>query len=259
MEKFHSYPKVNLFLKIVGVDGDYHLLFSRFLRVKTLYDVLYFVEKKTKRFEIETNLQISLRDNIVYKTYISLLNHLPPHKKKTVEEFFKFHTLRIEKNIPTMAGLGGGSSNSATFLNMVDSVLGLNLSLPEKLGIVKNIGSDIPFFLYGVDSANVFGRGEIIEPFDEVVPEIDIYIPPVKCSTKEVYKIYRDKFFNITPIEELKEWKEQLSLDFFQKIDIELANDLYGPAKFLCSGLERYKKNGYLFSGSGSSFFSLKE
>ena len=203
IEKFYSYPKVNLFLKIVGTDEDYHLLFSRFLRVKTLYDTLYFVEKKSEGFHIETNLQIDLESNSIYRTYMSILDHLPPHHKKEVEEFFKFHILKLEKRIPAMAGLGGGSSNSATFLNMVDKVLGLNLGISEKLEIVKDIGSDIPFFLYDIDSANVSGKGEVIEKFDEVVPEIEIFTPPVQCSTSEVYRVFRKRFFKLTPIEEL--------------------------------------------------------
>ncbi|HIO70501.1 MAG TPA: 4-(cytidine 5'-diphospho)-2-C-methyl-D-erythritol kinase [Campylobacterales bacterium] len=259
MEKFYSYPKVNLFLKIVGTDGNYHLLFSRFLRVKTLHDTLYFVEKKSEGFYIETNLQIDLESNTIYRTYLSLLNYLQPHHKKRVEEFFKFHTLKLEKRIPTMAGLGGGSSNSATFLNMVDGVLGLNLDIHEKLEIVKNIGSDIPFFLYDIDSANVSGKGEIIEKFDEVVPEIEVFTPPVQCSTSEVYRVFRKKFFKLTPIEELEKWREIPSLEIFKSLNIESANDLYRPAKYLCPELKKFQKEEYLFSGSGSSFFKFKE
>ena len=82
-----------------------------------------------------------------------------------VKEFFKKNIVKIDKNIPEFAGLGGGSSNCATFLNMVNQACNLNLSKEELAKIGSNIGADVPFFVYEFDSANVSGIGEIVEEF----------------------------------------------------------------------------------------------
>lgn len=257
-EKFKSYAKVNLFLKIVGVQGNYHKLFSRFLRVDSLYDTLYLTKENRGEFYINGNFDFPLEKNIIYKTYISLLNYLDSYRRERVEKFFEEYSLKIEKKIPMMAGLGGGSSNSATFLNMINDILELNLEIEDRIEIVEKLGSDIIFFLYSVESANVYGTGDIIEPLNEKRLDIDVYTPPIECNTAKVYSIFRDKFFHLTPIESLESLKNRSSQEIFNSSLIESANDLYQPAKELCPKLKDYYKDGYLFSGSGSSFFRIR-
>jgi 4-diphosphocytidyl-2-C-methyl-D-erythritol kinase len=255
--KYKSYAKVNLFLKIVGIHGNYHKLFSRFLKVYSLFDVLSFEKNINQQFFINSNFSFPQEQNIIFQTYLSLLNFLDNSRKAKVEKFFKSYSVQVVKNIPMMAGLGGGSSNSATFLIMVDEVLNLNLSIQEKSEIVKNLGSDILFFLYEIDSANVFGTGNIIEKFDEDIPKIDVFTPDIKCHTGKIYQEYRKNFFKISNLENLEYLKNMKSTEIFQKIDINFANDLFAPAKSICPKLESSFENGYLFSGSGSSFFKL--
>jgi len=255
---FKSYAKVNLFLKIVGVQGSYHKIFSRFLRVGSLYDTLSFVQDGRGEFYIDGDFNFPLKKNIIYKTYISLLKYLDISKRERVEEFFKDYSLKVDKKIPMMAGLGGGSSNSATFLNMVDDILELNLKLEDKIDIVKNLGSDIIFFLYNVESANVYGTGNIIKPLNESSIQIDIYTPPIGCNTAKVYQIFRERFFHTTPIESLEDLEYKNSQEIFKNLSVESSNDLYQPAVELCPKLRDYYKSGYLFSGSGSSFFKIR-
>ena len=137
-----SYAKVNIFLKIVGVRGDYHLLASRFVRVKNLFDTISFIKKEVESFMLEGNFSCSLEKNTVFKAYKELENF------DGVKEFFKHNIVKIEKNIPEFAGLGGGSSNCATFLNMVNIACNLNLNKEELAKIGSNIGADVPFFVY---------------------------------------------------------------------------------------------------------------
>ncbi len=256
--EFKSYPKVNLFLKIVGVQGNYHQLFFLFLRVHSIYDTLSFQNDNLGKFVIHGDFDFPLETNIIYQTYISLLNYLDKSRKQQVIELFQQYSLKVDKQIPMMAGLGGGSSNSATFLNMVDEVANLKLELNEKIEIVKKLGSDIIFFLYDIESANVFGTGDIIEKLDEPKLNIETFTPPIQCHTGKVYSMFRDNFFHTSSIQELHHWKTTSSLDLFQILDIEYGNDLYQPAKRLCPNLESWYKDGYLFSGSGSSFFTIR-
>jgi len=258
--EFKSYAKINLFLKMVGVRGNYHEIFSRFIKVKSLYDTFSF-EKNIygEKFYINSTFNFPQEKNIIFHTYRSLLSHLDIEKKVFVENFFKDFSLKVEKRVPMMAGLGGGSSNAATFLNMIDEVLNLDLSLNQKIEIVKNLGSDIIFFLHNSNSANLYGTGDIVEIFEEDELKIDIFTPKIECNTKSVYQNFRKNFFNISNLTDLEYLKNQKSKDIFQNISIDFANDLFKPAQNLCPKLQNIAKDGYLFSGSGSSFFKIEE
>ena len=166
-----SYSKVNIFLKIVGLRDNYHLIASRFVRVKNLFDTISFIKKDVDNFSIEGNFSCILEKNTVYKAYKEL------EKFDEVKEFFKKNIVKIDKNIPEFAGLGGGSSNCATFLNMVNQACNLNLSKEELAKIGSNIGADVPFFVYEFDSANVSGIGEIVEEFNEESLNIEVITP----------------------------------------------------------------------------------
>lgn len=257
--EYKSYAKINLFLKIVGIRGNYHEIYSRFIKVYSLYDILSFKESIQKDLFIESDFNFPQSENIIYKTYQSLLLNLDSQKIKIVKDFFQKNSLKVEKNIPMMAGLGGGSSNSATFLNMVNETLNLDLNITQKIKIVENLGSDIIFFLYNFNSANVYGTGEIVNEFQENKLDIEIFTPKINCNTGNVFKEFRKNFFNIEDISNLEYLKDMKSKDFFKNSSIEFANDLFQPAKSICPELIEFQKNGYLFSGSGSSFFKIKD
>ncbi len=246
-----SYAKVNIFLKIAGKRETYHELVSRFVRVHNLYDVISFIKTSRKAFTIIGNFGCKMESNTVYKAY-KLVEHFP-----NVKEFFEEYSVEIEKNIPEFAGLGGGSSNAATFLIMVNKYCNLNLSKDELCEIAVKIGADVPFFVYEYDSANVTGIGEIVKKFDEEVLNIDTITPKIKCNTGEIFTIFREKYYKEISKEESIRLLNMKSLDILNELDIKKANDLYEPASDLYTELKEYSKNGWYFSGSGSSFFRI--
>ena len=241
-----AFAKVNIFLKIIGHDGEYHLLNSRFMKVKNLYDEIEIVEGE--KFNIIGDINCALRDNSVFEAYLYLTQEYPEIKK-----WFIGKEIRIKKNIPEMAGLGGGSSDAAAFLRLVNEKSGLNLDKEKLLEIGKKIGSDVAFFIEDVDVADVYGRGDIVIPRDEKALDLEVFTPPVECSTPDVYKMYKERFFNPTPTElDKKETKEILSTYSPKEL-----NDLLQPALTLYPELNKYLDKGF-FSGSGSSFFKIK-
>ncbi len=259
--KIKSYAKVNIFLKIVGLRGDYHEIVSRFVRVNNLFDEMFFIPKKVEDFTIEGKFGCDAKKNTIYKAYLKLKKIAPE-----VERFFKEHIVKVDKKIPEFAGLGGGSSNAASFLLLANDVLDLNLSKEELSKIGEKIGADVPFFIYGYKSANVFGIGEIVKIFEEESLEFDIITPPVRCDTGKVYKKFREnlqKDMNI--LERNKELanilKELPSKEILRKYEAKELNDLFPPALSLCKDLANYQKDIFkdiFFSGSGSSFFRIK-
>jgi len=243
--KIKAYAKVNIFLKIVGHDGYYHLIKSRFMKVKHLYDEIEI--KEAKKFDIKGNINCVLRDNTVFKAYIELTKAYPEIKK-----WFIGKEIIIHKNIPEMAGLGGGSSDAAAFLRLVNEKSSLNLPVEKLIEIGKKIGSDVAFFITDTDVADVYGRGEIVIPRDEKALDIEIFTPPIECSTPLVYKTYKEKFFNPkdTDLDKLE------TLEILKNYKPSELNDLLLPALSLYPQLNKYKDFGF-FSGSGSSFFRL--
>ena len=246
-----SYAKVNIFLKIVGIRENYHLIASRFVRVKNLFDTISFIKKDVDNFSIEGNFSCILEKNTVYKAYKEL------EKFDEVKEFFKKNIIKIDKNIPEFAGLGGGSSNCATFLNMVNIACNLNLNKEELAKIGSNIGADVPFFVYEFDSANVSGIGEIVEEFKEESLNIEVITPKIACDTGKIYKNFREKFYKELNKDEVKELFVTNSKDILKKFSINEANDLYFSALDLNQDLKKFEKDNWFFSGSGSSFFKI--
>lgn len=251
MISFKSYAKVNIFLKIADKREGYHELVSRFVRVHNLFDCMSFVKTNKKAFDIIGNFGCKLESNTVYKAYNLLKNY------NGVEEFFNIYSVKVEKNIPEFAGLGGGSSNAATFLIMANKYCELNLSKDDLCKIAVQVGADVPFFVYEYDSANVTGIGEIVEKFDEDILDINTVTPNIQCDTGEIFRIFREKFYKQIQKDEAKRLLSMNSLDILNEFNIYDANDLYEPAITSKPELKAFAKKNWHFSGSGSSFFKV--
>jgi len=250
-----SHAKVNIFLKISGKRDNYHELVSRFVKVQNLYDVINFEKGVFDQFTLEGDFGCTTEQNTIYKAYekLSLIS-------SKVKDFFKTSKVTVEKNIPEFAGLGGGSSNCATFMLMVNEVCSLGLSKGQLCNIAITIGADVPFFVYEYNSANVTGIGEIVKPFEEELLNIQTFTPNVECNTGLIFKSFRDTHYKEISEEESVKILNMKSIDVYNTMTIDEANDLYKPA------LENYSeltaKNYSLpsrsyFSGSGSSFFYI--
>jgi 4-diphosphocytidyl-2-C-methyl-D-erythritol kinase len=250
-----SYAKVNIFLKIAGKRGEYHLLVSRFVRVKSLFDTVSFIPNISSNFTLEGDFGCKTESNTIYKAYLALLKLSPK-----VEQYFKTHKVVVSKVIPEFAGLGGGSSNCATFMLMVNEICNLQLSKEKLAKIGLDIGADVPFFIYEYDSANVTGIGEIVEKFDEEVLDIKTFTPPIKCNTGKIFQTFRDKFYKEILQKDITKLLKTKSIDILKSMDIKSANDLYAPALQLYNQLTPQHYNlptNSFFSGSGSSFFYI--
>lgn len=94
--------------------------------------------------------------------------------------------IRLEKNIPVGAGLGGGSSDAASTLFALNQLYP-SFGLEPLTGMAAELGSDIPFFLYP-GAAVCTGRGEIITPVPSRKHYYVIAVPMVSVSTSRVYK-----------------------------------------------------------------------
>ena len=259
MKLYKAYAKVNIFLKITGTRGNYHEIISRFMRVDSLFDELCFVTKNIDEFKILGDFSCTTKQNTIYKAYSALLEILNDKSAESLKNLMTKYAVHVKKNIPAFAGLGGGSSDAATYLKMCNEVLHLGLSQNELAAVGLKVGADVPFFIYGYDSANVGGIGEVVEEFTEPLLDFEIFTPKIQISTPKVYKTYREDFYS--PIDGFKtnELKKLSSLEILESMSADKANDLFKPALQEYKELKEHYRHGYYFSGSGSSFFRVKE
>lgn len=260
--KIHkAYAKVNIFLKITGVRENYHEIISRFMKVQNLYDELSFLSKekteyKENEFVILGDFSCETKQNTIYKAYFALKEAT---NSEALEKLMRTHAIKVTKNIPAFAGLGGGSSDAATYLKMCNEVLHLGLSQNELASIGLKVGADVPFFIYGYNAANVSGIGEVVEEFEEDLLDFEVYTPKIEISTPKVYGVYREYFYEPIDGFESEKYKKMSSLEALTTKAADELNDLFKPALQEYKELKQHYKHGYFFSGSGSSFFRVKE
>ena len=245
-----SYAKINSFLKIVGTRSNYHEIVSRFVLRREIYDEIFF--EKADVFALECDNE-NIENNIVLKAKFELEK---AGFKNELDEFFASHKIVIKKQIPLGAGLGGGSSNAATFLKMANEELNLKLTRENLMKIGANIGADVAFFASDFEAANVGGIGEIISNFDDEVPEVKILTPGVFCSTPAVYGEFRANFMDSIDVNSAEKMREMTTAQLLERYENCKLNDLFAPCFKIYPQMDKFKD--LFLSGSGASVFFLK-
>jgi 4-diphosphocytidyl-2-C-methyl-D-erythritol kinase len=251
-----AHAKVNIFLKITGHKDGYHTLLSRFVRVEDLYDTIQFVPCECETFTIEGCEGVPLASNTIYKAYKALNEQTGD---LDILNFFYKHKVVVTKRIPSQAGLGGGSSDAAAFIRLVKEVCNLILSTEELAKIGSTIGADLPFFIYNYPSANVSGFGEIVEAFEEETLQLELFTPNIGCDTALVYKTFKEHLLDDITLSSFMGWDRLDSKTILEMIaDPVRLNDLYAASLIAYPELKDVARDGWFFSGSGSTFFKLK-
>jgi 4-diphosphocytidyl-2-C-methyl-D-erythritol kinase len=246
--KIKSPAKINLFLKLLEKKSDgFHELESLFAFLDLTDDLEV---KKSDKFKLEISGEFA--------------EFLDPKKNlfTKILDFFvsEFHIdknlhIKIQKNIPVAAGLGGGSSNAACFMKILNEIFSLNLSKIELQKISLNFGSDIAFFFENHTSI-IRGRGEKIKNFLSFNPILTLLInPKIELSTKEIYEKFDGKFSTEISNEKIE---KTAIFDLIKN----LPNDLEKPAiatlpliSEILSELRNFGADFAKMSGSGATCF----
>ncbi len=184
--------KINLTLEILGKRNDGYHEISSLMQTIDLCDYLTFHKNVWLQIIPEYhNLPASdnlpgfdrnnyLVKNLVYKTAEALKNKTGYKSGAVIE---------LKKNIPSSAGLGGGSSDAAATLRGLNKLWNLKLSLNELAEIGASVGSDVPFFFF-FSTCIVNGRGEIVKQLEAIKHKwiLIILLPfEIKDKTKKLY------------------------------------------------------------------------
>jgi 4-diphosphocytidyl-2-C-methyl-D-erythritol kinase len=122
----------------------------------------------------------------------------------------------------------------------------------------STVGADIPFFVYDYESANVSGFGEVVEPFEDEPFEIELFMPNIHCDTPLVYKTFKRELFDSIKTTSFWGWEKLTTKEVLEEADAVMANDLYRASLIAYPQLKEMAKEGWYFSGSGSTFFRVK-
>ena len=169
--------------------------------------------------------------------------------------------IRLTKNSPVGAGLGGGSADGAFALRVLSELFGLGLSDDALAALAARLGSDCPFFIYNRPMF-VSGRGDVLEAFDVALSgyRIEVAVPEsVAVSTKEAYAgiDITGSEATASPLRDIlrspvTSWRGRLVNDFERSVF---------PAHPEIAALkERFYAEGATYasmSGSGSAVFAL--
>ena len=251
ISELKSYAKVNLFLHVLNKRKDgYHNISSLLTRID-LFDVITITES-SKLEIIYKGLQSK---EIVGDNILKLFTLL---KEKDLIKNFNYKII-IEKRIPIGAGLGGGSSNVATIINVLKD-LNIFKDNVDIISIARHLGSDIEFFLYN-QSALVNNKGSVENLIDiEKTQNILLVNPKVNLSTAKVFNLNTS-------------YSKKIDLDIstplrnIEKIMNFTSNELEDSAIELCPDIHviknEMKKQKNLvvarMSGSGSTYFGIFE
>ena len=177
MIRVASPAKLNLFLHITGRrENGYHELQSIF-QIIDLYDWLEFTPIELNEIQINGLNNVDLQQNLIFKA----TEILKPYAKKPTGL-----NISIEKNIPMGAGLGGGSSNAATTLIVVNKLWQCGLTIEQLADLGVKLGADVPIFVHGLN-AWAEGIGEHLTFIDLDQKKFIVLKPDCFISTQLLF------------------------------------------------------------------------
>jgi len=245
----NSYGKINIGLHVLErLPTGYH-------RIET---GLCFIEWKD-RFEVKESdaYQLTMSDETIPTGSSNLIT-------KAYDTFEKYvglnnhYSFNVIKNIPAGAGLGGGSSNAALTLRILNKLEDAELSDNELIDFGRTLGADVPFFIQGKPGIAT-GLGHDIEPVD-IQPDawIVVMYPNFESSTPEVYQNCTpnpDHDFSIKGVlleEEIDQWQFLLENDL--EAPVFAKHELVGNIK---DQMLEFGAEVAMMSGSGSTVYGI--
>ena len=251
-----AFAKINLSLRVLGKrENGYHELDTIFQTV-SLHDTISIsaIDSSEIAFSCDACSLPTDSHNLVVRAATALRDRFNPKKGARI---------RLEKRIPSHAGLGGGSSDAAATLIGLTRLWELGTSRQELSELAARLGADVPFFLHG-GTARGTGIGDHVEPLADA-PEIFLLIvkPHANVSTADAYKALKKPALTSSNPKTILSSSE--AKEFFDRASFaSLQNDFEAIAFALEPEIERAKAallkagaGASLLAGSGSAVFGI--
>lgn len=185
--KIKTPAKINLTLDVLGVRPDGYHDIASIMQTVSLYDYLSFELSEAENLEIElsgTSSTIPYDErNLIYKAIKLVYRNVEGIKPYKIKVF-------LEKNIPSEAGMGGGSSNAAGTIWALNRLLDLNLTDSEINSLCAALGSDLNVCYWGGASLAT-SRGEVVKKINIKEYPLTVIKPiGLGISAKEGYQMF---------------------------------------------------------------------
>jgi|TARA_B110000914_G_C15500822_1_gene465659 4-diphosphocytidyl-2-C-methyl-D-erythritol kinase len=251
--KINSYAKINLGLHVLDkrVDG-FHNITTIFQEID-FYDQLTIEKSKTMIFDTNATW-LDATNN----TCISAIEILKQHHPDLPN--FKIF---LQKNIPTNAGLGGGSSNGTAILKGINQLCSLNIQEKEMKKLAEKISADSTFFVDG-GMQGAEEKGQKLYPIKNI--QLDNYIllimPDIKVQTSEAFMFIKKYLVKGETHIKLSQMLEELKLKnlsselFYNDFEMHVFKTHPEIGKIKLEILDLGAKYASL-SGSGSTVFGI--
>jgi 4-diphosphocytidyl-2-C-methyl-D-erythritol kinase len=251
-----AFAKVNLGLRVLGRRADgYHELDTIFQTV-SLHDTLKIDTTNDSKivFSCDDRSLPTDEHNLVVRAARTLQRRSASNPGARI---------RLEKRIPTHAGLGGGSADAAVTLWGLNSVWKLRLANDELVEIAARLGADVPFFLVG-GTARGTGIGDRIETLPDAPERFLLIIKPnANMGTADAYKALGKAALTSTNPKTILSSSEAKEV-FDTSSSVSLQNDFEAVTFHLAPEIARAKAallkagaRGALLAGSGSAVFGI--
>lgn len=241
--------KINLGLNVIKkrLDG-YHDIETCFIPIGwcDVLEVIEYDELVFKNYGL--TIAADTKDNLCIKSY------------QLIKYNFDLPTVKIvlQKNIPMGAGLGGGSSNAAHMLKLLNQKFNLQLSDSQLLAYAEKLGSDCPFFIINKPCMG-YEKGNVLKPINLNLKNLCLLViyPAKHVSTASLYELIKpqkttNELEKILSTVTIEEWKYLVRNDFEP-----IVFTIYPEIKKI---KEKLYEQGALYaqmSGSGSSVFGI--
>ncbi|MGO4893608.1 4-(cytidine 5'-diphospho)-2-C-methyl-D-erythritol kinase [Flavobacterium sp. W21_SRS_FM6] len=181
-----SPAKLNLFLHINGrYPNGYHQLQSVF-QLLDFGDELAFELNPEGSIHLGTPIDgVAHDDNLIVKAAMLLRKEIITRQRPQTSSPLGCN-ISLKKRLPMGGGIGGGSSNAATALVVLNQLWQGNLSLTELAGLGLSLGADVPIFVHGF-TAFAEGVGEVLEPFYIEPTTYLVVFPDCHVSTQQIF------------------------------------------------------------------------
>lgn len=242
--------KINLDLHVLGKRADgYHDLLSE-VAFAELADVLEFSRADTITLHVDgefADASGSLGDNLVLKAANALNAYAGTHHGASI---------RLTKNIPVGAGLGGGSADAAATLRGLNRLWKLNLPMAALEAIALPLGADVPMCLHSVN-LTAEGVGERLTVHQGRAGPVSVWLvivfPRVQLATVEVFRRYERDPLAPVPVGHVRPLFNDLEYTA-RKLCPAIGEVLAALGTVASSDEERHQPR---MSGSGTSCFMM--
>ncbi|MBQ0007843.1 MAG: 4-(cytidine 5'-diphospho)-2-C-methyl-D-erythritol kinase [bacterium] len=244
----HPNAKINIGLNIIKKRPDGYHDISTVMYPIPLRDELEITKSKTFSFSVNgIPLSDDGKENLVVRAW------------RLVDEKYKIGTVNmtLRKNIPSGAGLGGGSADAAFTICGLNEIFGIGMSTNEMEKMASKLGADCAFFVKN-GPALCKGIGDVMTPIELSLTGMKLVLikPDISIPTPEAYRGCTPGEWK-TPLEKniclpIDKWKNEIKNDFEKQVFAqhplldEIKNDFYADDAIYSA-----------MSGSGSTIYGI--